>query len=147
MSARTRAAKLIKRFEGCRLAAYPDSGGIWTIGWGRTARVVEGDACTQEEADAWLLADMQVAEDGITFVVPGPLSESMRAALISFAYNIGGKHFRESEAVAALRERRYLDVPKHMLEWRLVAGEPSLGLLRRRIAEAALFLEDPLPDA
>ena len=27
---------LIKEFEGCKLEAYPDFGGIWTIGYGHT---------------------------------------------------------------------------------------------------------------
>ena len=29
--------ELIKRFEGCRLKAYQDSVGVWTIGYGQTS--------------------------------------------------------------------------------------------------------------
>ena len=34
---------LIKHFEGCRLEAYQDSVGIWTIGYGTIKGVKEGD--------------------------------------------------------------------------------------------------------
>ena len=43
--------ELIKHFEGCRLEAYKCSAKVWTIGWGHTRGVKEGDTCTQEEAD------------------------------------------------------------------------------------------------
>lgn len=33
---------LIKRFEGCRLTAYQDSVGVWTIGYGHTLDVSKG---------------------------------------------------------------------------------------------------------
>lgn len=38
---------LIKRFEGCRLTAYQDSIGIWTIGYGHTSGVAKGQTITQ----------------------------------------------------------------------------------------------------
>ncbi len=47
---------LLKKWEGCRLNAYPDpaSGGApWTIGYGHTgAGVVPGLTITQEQAEA-----------------------------------------------------------------------------------------------
>ena len=42
---------LIKKFEGCKLIAYKCSAGVWTIGYGHTTGVKEGDVCTQEEAE------------------------------------------------------------------------------------------------
>ena len=48
------ATSMIGRDEGCRLTAYRDTRGIWTIAWGRAdAGVTEGMKCTQAEADAW----------------------------------------------------------------------------------------------
>src|SRR5690606_10277826 len=56
---------LIKRFEGCRLSAYPDpgSGGEpWTIGWGTTRidgqPVRSGMTISQAQADELLRADV-----------------------------------------------------------------------------------------
>ena len=34
---------LIKKFEGCELKAYQCSAGVWTIGYGHTKDVEEGD--------------------------------------------------------------------------------------------------------
>ena len=48
---------LIKKFEGCRLEAYKCSGGVWTIGYGHTENVNEGDTITQEKADKLLKSD------------------------------------------------------------------------------------------
>ncbi len=45
---------LIKRFEGLRLTAYQDSVGVWTIGYGHTSGVSEGQTITQTQADAYL---------------------------------------------------------------------------------------------
>lgn len=53
---------LIKSFEGCRLTAYKDSVGIWTIGYGTTnadkaitgATICQGLQISQETADEWL---------------------------------------------------------------------------------------------
>ena len=34
---------LIKKFEGCELEAYQCSAGVWTIGYGHTKDVEEGE--------------------------------------------------------------------------------------------------------
>ena len=34
---------LIKKFEGCELEAYKCAAGVWTIGYGSTKNVKEGD--------------------------------------------------------------------------------------------------------
>ena len=46
--------QLIKKFEGCKLEAYQDAVGIWTIAYGRIKEVKEGDTCSQEQAEEWL---------------------------------------------------------------------------------------------
>ena len=53
---------LIKRFESCRLTAYQDFGGVWTIGWGHTKDVCEGMTVSQNEADACLVTDLEEYE-------------------------------------------------------------------------------------
>ena len=49
---------LIKKFEGCKLKAYKCSAGVWTIGYGHTAGVKEGDVISQPEADKLLEEDI-----------------------------------------------------------------------------------------
>ena len=50
--------KLTKVFEGCKLTAYQCPAGIWTIGYGHTHCVHAGMACSQDQADAWLMDDI-----------------------------------------------------------------------------------------
>ena len=42
---------LIKKFEGCKLKAYKCSAGVWTIGYGHTAGVKEGDVLVADMTD------------------------------------------------------------------------------------------------
>lgn len=44
--------KLTKNFEGCRLSAYADQGGVWTVGYGHTGPGVHaGLTITQDQAN------------------------------------------------------------------------------------------------
>lgn len=56
------AALIIRRFESCRLVAYQDSGGVWTIGWGHTRGVRPRDTCTP--ALALHAKALNLVEDG-----------------------------------------------------------------------------------
>ena len=49
---------LIKKFEGCELEAYQDAVGVWTIGYGHTKNVQEGQVIKQEEAESMLLHEL-----------------------------------------------------------------------------------------
>ena len=139
------AADLVKQFEGCSLVAYLDQGGVWTIGYGRTQDVAEGQTCTQAEADAWLEADLEEAAGVVETSVLVPLTVAMEDAMISLVYNIGGGNFRSSTLLHVLNEGDYHAVPEQLCRWRFVDSVPSLGLVRRRVAEATRYLEDGLP--
>lgn len=78
------AAALIKSFEGCRLQAYQDSGGVWTIGLGHTFNVKEGDVITYEQAEAYFGQDAAPLLHEV-----GGLKSLAGAAYVSFGYNCG----------------------------------------------------------
>ena len=52
---------LTAKLEGCRLTAYPDTGGKLTIGYGHTALVHASQTITQETADYLLREDLNIA--------------------------------------------------------------------------------------
>ena len=58
----TETLKKIKQFEGCRLEAYRDAAGVWTIGYGHTYKVRPGDRITRQWADHLLREDIENAE-------------------------------------------------------------------------------------
>ena len=49
----------IKKFEGCELIAYQDAVGVWTIGYGHTKGVSEGDIISSAQAEALLLKELK----------------------------------------------------------------------------------------
>lgn len=77
------ALQLIKSFEGCQLTAYQDQRGIWTVGFGHTGNVNEGDTITQEQADQYLLEDLQHAESTVGRLVNVDISDNQFGALCS----------------------------------------------------------------
>lgn len=78
------ASALIASFEGVRLKAYQDSGGIWTIGFGHTGGVVAGMTITMHQAQEFLAQDQHSLWDAVAEV---PDLEAV--ALVSFGYNCG----------------------------------------------------------
>ena len=108
---------LIKSFEGCRLTAYRDTSGIWTIGWGHTAGVLAGDTCTQDQADAWLVNDLEFAEAAVNHLVTVDLEQHQFDPLVSFTYNLGQNAFGNSTLLRLLNAADYDAVPAQILRW------------------------------
>ena len=79
------AAALIAVFEGCRLTAYRDPGGVWTIGIGHTAGVVAGQVITMAQAQAFFAED----QAPLFAKVGAGRGIADAAALVSFGFNCG----------------------------------------------------------
>jgi lysozyme len=133
---------LIKSCEGCKLQAYQDGAGIWTIGWGHTRGVKDGDVCTQEQADAWLVEDVaEAGEAPVNSLVKVPLNQNQFDACVSFCYNEGAGRLQKSTLLKTLNAGAYSICAAEFPKWDIIAGQASAGLLKRRLAEQALFLE------
>jgi GH24 family phage-related lysozyme (muramidase) len=138
----------IKHFESCRLEAYRDAGGVWTIGWGSTRGVTPGMTITQAEADQRFEADLAPAETAVASLVRVPLTDGQFAALVSFVFNCGAGTLRTSSLLRLLNGGDYAAVPAELRRFRFAHGKPLKGLAVRRAAEAALWAGlDPLPGA
>jgi GH24 family phage-related lysozyme (muramidase) len=160
------ALPLIREFEGLHLQAYPDplSGGKpWTIGWGSTRledgrEVKPGDIITKQQADTLLAvrvnADREIQERRIP--AWKEMSPQQRAALLSFAFNLGSNWYGSqgfSTLTRAVGERRWGEVPAALELYRNPGTNVEAGLLRRRRAEGRMFASgtaaapQPLPVA
>jgi lysozyme len=140
---------LIKRFEGCRLEAYQDSVGVWTIGYGHTTAagspsVVPGMKITQDQAESILIKDLSIYASYVDRYVKVKISDNARAACISFCYNVGPANFAKSSLLKSINNGNMDDAARRFLLWNKAGGKVLPGLTRRRAAEAALFLS---PDA
>jgi lysozyme len=130
---------LTEEFEGCRLNAYQDSAGIWTLGYGHTAGVEAGDTCTQAQAAAWLLADVQWAVSVVQKAVTVALTQNQFDALVDFVFNAGSGNFQSSTMLKLLNAGDYAGAALQFPRWNQAGGQPVAGLTRRRAAEQALF--------
>jgi lysozyme len=130
---------LLRQWEGCRLDAYRDIGGVWTIGYGHTRTARQGMTITQEQAEALLREDLRVFETAIADAVDVDLSDNQFAALVSWAYNVGVSAMRRSSLVRRLNAGDYDAVPTELAKWNRVKGQVVRGLSNRRAAEAGLW--------
>lgn len=148
---------LIKRFEGCArlrsdglVEAYPDPGtgrDPWTIGWGATGRdhvhggrIAQGTVWTQAQCDARLTDDLvRYAADVASALGDTPTTGAQFDALVSFHYNTG------AIARATLTRKHaagdYGGAAREFARWNRSGGRVLKGLVRRRAAEAELYLQ------
>jgi len=139
---------LVKEFEGCKLTAYRDAIGVWTIGYGTTARAglgiipTAGMTITQAEADQLLADGLNKFADQIRPMINADLNDNQFGACVSLAYNIGAHAFGTSSALKHINAGDYDKAANAILLWNK-AGSPKKvlkGLVRRREAERKLFL-------
>lgn len=143
------AKELLKRLEGCRLVAYPDSGRILTVGWGHTGPEVNpATVWSQEKADSTLDRDLARFSAGVKAVLGEAvdLSDSQFSALVILAYNIGLHAFANSTLLRVVQAGHYEAVPTQIARWNKVhlpsgAFVVDPGLVKRREAEIKLWNE------
>ena len=130
---------LIKKFEGCELEAYKCAAGVWTIGYGSTKDVKEGDTITQKEAEELLIKDVEVFEKAVNDAVERSLVQCQFDALVSWTFNLGVSSLNSSTMLKKLNNQEYDEVVPQMKRWNKAGGKVLQGLIRRREAEALLY--------
>ena len=127
MTALDIATPLITAFEGVRLTAYQDTGGVWTIGVGETGpEVKQGLTITYEQAMEMLTVRLRAL---YLMVISKP--PVVGAAYISFGYNCGaGALSKVLDGVDTISNPKYTHDMK---------GNTLPGLVNRRALELALI--------
>lgn len=136
------AAGFISSFEGCKLTAYKCAAGVWTIGYGHTQGVREGDTCTQEQANSWLIDDIREIQLLLAHYVNVPVTQNEFVALVSLGFNVGGGAVMKSKLLRKLNGGDREGAAEEFLDFDLANGKKVAGLTRRRKAEHDLFLKD-----
>lgn len=130
---------LIKRFESLRLEAYRCPAGLWTIGYGHTDGVQPGDRINEQNAEQWLMADLQTAEALVDRECPG-ISQNQFDALVSFTFNVGTGNFLKSTLLKCVKANpANPNIQGELARWNRGGGVILAGLIRRRRAEAELY--------
>ena len=160
--------ELIQEFEGyhskqadgsCR--AYKCPAGVWTCGYGCTEGVNQHTQWTKAEAEAALAHEMAKHEANVERLVKVPLNQGQFDAMVSLCYNIGVGNLGKSSLLKHLNAGDYARAASHFADWKYsrvddakLAGLMKVkrgtkavlpGLVKRRAAEAAMFLE-AIPD-
>lgn len=137
---------IIAQFEGCKLEAYQDQRGIWTIGFGQTGPTIkQGLTWTQQQADDALDQTLSFLWKRLDHALGRDLLPQQAAAVLSLAYNCGLGALERSEMWKMLQDGQTLPAADRFTSFdkiRLPSGllQTDVGLLNRRKAERALFL-------
>lgn len=135
--------ELIKSFEGCKLKAYKclASEQYYTIGYGHYGIKDPNMTITQDQADQLLLDDLEHFESHVQkmdLTYNYNFNDNEFAALVSFAFNIGG--------IIQLTQggkRSKKEIADAMLLYNKASGKVFAGLSNRRKKERELFLTTP----
>ena len=140
---------LIKKFEGCRLTAYQDAVGVWTIGYGTTTAdksitgttICQGLRISQKTADEWLRESInRKYGPKVDKYATYRWTQNEFDALVSFAYNVGS-----IDGLTAQGSRTRAEISHMILAYNKAGGRELTGLTKRRQEERALFLT-PVPE-
>jgi len=135
---------LIKKFEGLRLVCYDDGVGVATIGYGHTKTVQLRDIgkkkITEQQAEELLKEDITSSERAVERYITIELNNNQFAALVSFTFNLGAGSLRTSTLRRKLNAGDYDSIPSELARWVNAGGKRLEGLVKRRHAEAELFI-------
>ena len=142
--------KLIKKYEGCELEAYPDPAthGIpYTIGYGNTyyedgTKVKLGDKITQDRAEKLLDKLLEHYEKGVDSITRDDITHNQFDALVSFAWNLGIASLKSSTLLIKVnKDPNDKTIRTEFEKWNRAAGKVMAGLTARRCAEADLYFK------
>lgn len=135
--------EVISRFEGCRLVAYQDVVGVWTIGFGETLGVHEGMVWTEEQALNALRQRVAYFLVQVLKRCPQLYLEpwARQVACTSLAYNIGLAGFAASSVARLTKFGEYAAAARAFLLWNKARGRVIAGLDFRRHQEMLIYLE------
>jgi lysozyme len=133
------ALDFIAQAEGFESKAYKCPAGIWTIGYGHTAGVKQGDTISKEKAKELLKEDLVQFKKEASSLVRVPVTEGMFIAIMSFVYNFGITKCKQYPLFADLNNKNYDSFANRMVKYVNPGSKFEDGLRTRRYKEQALF--------
>ena len=132
---------LIKEAEGLRLDAYKCPAGVPTIGWGHTKGVKMGQHITVQQAEDLLVEDIAPIERLLNALKINFRQEQFDA-LVSWIFNLGAGNFKSSTMYKLiLADARDEEITDSLIRWTYSGKQQLPGLMKRRVAEANLFID------
>ena len=137
------AIDLIKRHEGFSPTAYYCPGNKLTIGYGHVLKNKLDRTITVDEANDLLNYDLISLEKQLNKLLTInkiQLNQNQYDAIISFVFNIGITKFKNSTLFKHLKNNDFLKAALEFNKWIYASGKIQQGLVKRREAEASLFI-------
>jgi lysozyme len=94
----------------------------------------------RDEAEQILISDLQEFEGYVNDLVKIPLDQNQFDALVAWTFNLGPTNLKSSTLLVRLNDNNLGDVPHQLRRWNKAGGKVLDGLVRRREAEALLWL-------
>lgn len=133
------ALTVIAHFEGIRYEPYEDAGGVLTVCYGHTGKdIVPNKVYSKEECNELLELDFMRTKLQVDRLVKVPVNEHTKAALYSFAFNVGTGAFAKSTMLKKLNTGDQYGACEELKKWVYAGGKVWRGLVNRREAEAAI---------
>jgi lysozyme len=157
---------LMHFFEGYRNKPYRCSAAIWTVGWGhamyadqlnlpnvrkegytgliRSDYQLKGEdnrVWSKDELVNLFKVDIDTFERGVLRLSPALANhQSKFDAVVSFAYNAGLGNYQRSTIRMKVNRGDWEGAAEAFMSWTKAGGKEVAGLVKRRKAEVALFL-------
>ena len=132
---------LVTAWEGYRDETYLDPVGIPTVCYGHTEKgLVVGEKFSLDACHELLADDLNIAMKAFDRLVKVPVEDNVKAAFVSFIYNVGAENFRKSTILKFLNEGRIEAACHELPRWVYAKGKRLKGLENRRKAEKELCL-------
>jgi lysozyme len=157
---------LMHFFEGYRNKPYRCSAAIWTVGWGhamyadqlalpnvrkegytgliRSDYQLKGEdnrVWSKDELVNLFKVDIDTFERGVLRLSPNLVShQSKFDSVVSFAYNAGLGNYQRSTIRMKVNRGDWEGAAEAFMSWTKAGGKEVAGLVKRRKAEVALFL-------
>jgi lysozyme len=141
----------VKGWESYNLEPHWDAlGGVWDIGYGHV--ILPGEerrSITLDECEELLRWDLAQVDAGVDRLVKVPLHAHQRDALVSFAFNVGldidddsiAEGLGDSTLLRLVNECDFYGAADEFLKWNKAGGKVVRGLVKRRAAERAMFVD------
>lgn len=138
------ATDFVAEFEGFSSTPYNDVVGVKTFGYGSLLKYYPDQVfpISEEDAKGLLKLGLVACYNCVNSAVTVSLTDNQAAALCSFVYNLGCGAFKGSTLLKLINGGSVdKTVALQFPRWDKADGEVSAGLLRRRNAEAELYLK------
>ncbi|MGO2304355.1 MAG: lysozyme [Providencia sp.] len=132
---------MLSFFEGVKYKPYEDVVGVLTVCFGHTgADIIPTKTYSESECLALLEKDLSKVRKGVDPLIKVDIDDNTRAAIYSFAYNVGTGAFARSTMLKKLNAGDIAGACNELKRWTYAGGKEWKGLITRREIEKTVCL-------